>query len=77
MKVTNIKDVERFFAVVNKCKGKVEMVTKDGGRINLKSKLSQYASLSSVVSNGMIPEVELKVKEDEDIYRFLTFMING
>lgn len=77
MKVTNISNVERFFEVVDKCKGKVEMITEDGGKINLKSKLSQYVSVSSLFTNGYIPEVELSVKEDEDIYRFLTFMING
>jgi hypothetical protein len=69
--------VERFFAVVDSCKGKVEMITDDGGRIDLKSRLSQYASISSIVSNGVIPEVELSVKDNEDVYRFLTFMING
>ena len=42
MKVQNITDVEKFFSVVDSCKGRVELVTGEGDRLNLKSKLSQY-----------------------------------
>ena len=44
MKVQNITDVEGFFKVVDSCKGRVELVTGEGDRLNLKSKLSQYVS---------------------------------
>ena len=39
MKVEHIKDIETFFKVVDECKGKVELVTGEGDRLNLKSKL--------------------------------------
>ena len=39
MKVQNIKDVNKFFEVIDSCKGKVELVTGEGDRLNLKSKL--------------------------------------
>ena len=39
MKVQNITDVEGFFKVVDSCKGRVELVTGEGDRLNLKSKL--------------------------------------
>ena len=45
MKVSNIKDIEKFFEVVDSCQGKVELVTGEGDRLNLKSKLSQYCLL--------------------------------
>ena len=45
MKVQNITDVEGFFKVVDSCEGKVELVTGEGDRLNLKSKLSQYVSM--------------------------------
>ena len=48
MKVSNIKDVDKFFEVVDSCAGKVELVTGEGDRLNLKSKLSQYVSLRNV-----------------------------
>ena len=44
MKVSHIKDIDKFFEVVDSCKGRVELVTGEGDRLNLKSKLSQYVS---------------------------------
>ena len=40
MKIQNINDVESFFKIVDQCKGPVELVSPEGDRINLKSKLS-------------------------------------
>ena len=77
MKVTNIKDIEKFFKVIDSCKGRVELVTGEGDRLNLKSKLSQMISLANVFSNGEIPELELVAYEREDIDRLMYFMING
>ena len=48
MKVQNITDIDAFFKVVDNCKGRVELVTGEGDRLNLKSKLSQYVSLAAV-----------------------------
>ena len=33
MKVSNIKDIEKFFEVVDSCQGKVELVTGEGDRL--------------------------------------------
>ncbi|HEY9575624.1 MAG TPA: polya polymerase [Lachnospiraceae bacterium] len=77
MKVSNIKDVEKFFEVIDSCKGKVELVTGEGDRLNLKSKLSQYVSLANIFSNGEIPELEILASEKEDIDKLLTFMMEG
>ena len=77
MKVQNITDVEKFFSVVDSCKGRVELVAGEGDRLNLKSKLSQYVSLANIFSNGEIPELEIVAHEKEDIDRLVSFMING
>ena len=77
MKVQNITNIEKFFEVVDSCSGKVELVTGEGDRLNLKSKLSQMISLANVFSNGEIPELELVAYEREDIDRLMNFMING
>nr|MDA3846627.1 polya polymerase [Vallitaleaceae bacterium] len=42
MIIRNITNVEAFFKTVEKCEGRVELLTKQGDRLNLKSKLSQY-----------------------------------
>ena len=76
MKVENIKDIDNFFKVIDECKGKVELVTGEGDRLNLKSKLSQYVSLANIFSDGAIKELELVAYEPEDINRLLNYMIN-
>ena len=77
MKVQNITDVEKFFSVVDSCKGKVELVTGEGDRLNLKSKLSQYVSLANIFFFCEIPELEIVAHEKEDIDKLVAFMING
>ena len=77
MKVQNITNVDAFFKVVDDCVGKVELVTGEGDRLNLKSKLSQYVSLANIFSGGEIPELEIVAAEKEDIDKLLNFMING
>lgn len=76
MKITNISNVEKFFEVVDQCKGKVELVTGEGDRLNLKSKLCQYVSLVSIFSNdAMIPELEIIAHEPDDVTRLVKFML--
>ena len=77
MKVTNIKNIEGFFNTVDSCKGKVELVTDEGDRLNLKSKLCQYVSMANIFSNGEIPELEIIAYEREDIDKLINFMMNG
>ncbi|MDD3218641.1 MAG: polya polymerase [Lachnospiraceae bacterium] len=77
MKVSNITNVDKFFEVIDSCKGKVELVTGEGDRLNLKSKLSQYVSLANIFSNGEIPELEILASEKEDIDKLLNFMMQG
>ena len=77
MKVSNIKDIEKFFEVVDSCTGRVELVTGEGDRLNLKSKLSQYVSLANIFSGGEIPELEIIAYEPEDTDRLIKFMMNN
>ena len=77
MKIQNITNIEKFFEVVDSCKGKVELVTGEGDRLNLKSKLSQYVSMANIFSNGEIPELEVIAYEKEDTDKLIQFMIDG
>ncbi len=76
MKVENIKNIDRFFEVVDSCEGKVELVTGEGDRLNLKSKLSQYVSMANIFSDGTIKELEIVAYEPKDIDRLVSFMMN-
>lgn len=77
MKVTNITNIDGFFKVVDSCNGKVELVTGEGDRLNLKSKLCQYVSMANIFSNGEIPELEIIAYEREDIDKLINFMMQG
>ena len=77
MKVQNITDIDKFFEVVDRRSGKVELVTGEGDRLNLKSKLSQYVSIANIFSNSEIPELEIVAYEPDDIERLTEFMLKG
>lgn len=77
MKIKNITDIERFFEVVDSCEGKVELVTSEGDRLNLKSKLSQYVSLANVFSDGSIKEIEIIAENPEDRAKLIQYVIQG
>lgn len=77
MKVQNITDIDKFFKVIDSCSGKVELVTGEGDRLNLKSKLSQYVSMANIFSDGTIAELELIAYEPEDITKLVNFMMEN
>lgn len=77
MKVQNIQDVDKFFQVVDACSGKVELVTGEGDRLNLKSKLSQYVSMAGIFADDTISELEIIAYEPEDISKLVDFMMNN
>ena len=78
MKIMNIKNVDEFFKVVEQCKGRVELVTGEGDRLNLKSKLTQYVSLAKIFSDGSnIPEIELVAHEPEDMAKLIQYMMES
>ena len=77
MKVQNIKDIDKFCQVIDSCAGKVELVTGEGDRLNLKSKLSQYVSMANIFSDGTIAELEILAYEPEDITKLVNFMMES
>ncbi len=75
MKITNITDIEGFFNTIDHCKGKVELVTGEGDCLNLKSKLSQFVSLTTIFANqDSIPELEVVAYEIEDIEALMKYV---
>jgi hypothetical protein len=77
MKIQNITDVEKFFKVIDECQGTVELVSKEGDRINLKSQLSKYVSMATIFSNGLINELELVAHDPKDVERLIKYMYQG
>ena len=78
MKIKNVTNIDAFFKTVDECVGTVELVTGEGDRLNLKSKLTQYVSLANIFSNGaMIPELEIIAHEKEDMDRLIDYVVRG
>lgn len=77
MKMYNIKDLDKFMNLVDECKGEVYVISSEGDKLNLKSKLTQFVALSSLFSSGYIEKLELETTDDEDAAKLLSFMIEG
>ena len=68
MKFENVKNVERLFQIIrDECSGTVELVSSEGDRINLKSRLSQYISMVRLLDTEFVKELERLILEDEHI----------
>ena len=76
MKLYNVKDVEGLFKVIDSCEGKVELISSEGDRLNLKSKLCQFVSLTTLLQTDVeIPELELVAYEPDDTAKLIQFLM--
>ena len=75
VKVNNITNLEKFFGVIDQCEEKVELVTENGDKFNLKSKLSQYVALT--IFGGVIPSVELITHSASDSGKIIRYMMSN
>lgn len=66
MRILNITEPNRFFRAVNECRGRVELLTGEGDRLNLKSTLCQYIALTQMFQDGQIEGVELCLSDPAD-----------
>ena len=69
-------DVPEFLKLLDRCQGNVYLVTREGDRLNLKSKLCQLVGLTKLIEGGKIAEafIECENKDDESmLFRFNLF----
>ncbi|MEY8391781.1 polya polymerase [Lachnospiraceae bacterium] len=77
MKLYNINSPEEFFKVVDQCKGTVELVSTQGDRLNLKSQLTKYITITSLFSDeSIISELELVAYDPEDATLLMEYMFS-
>lgn len=74
MKIKNITEPQKFFKVIKECKGTVELLTTEGDRLNMKSKLCQYIALTQVFKDKTIG-VELIVSEPEEMEKLTEYLV--
>lgn len=77
MKITNISDPKGFFEMLKQCTGNIELVTEDGDRLNLKSKLCQYIAMTDIFSNAEIGEMEILFSNTHDAALVVNFLVRG
>jgi len=75
LKISKVTDIEGLLQVVEACKGEVELITGEGDRLNLKSKLCQLISLSNIFPMmSEIPNLEIVAHEPEDMEKIVAFL---
>ncbi len=67
-------DPKAFITALDRCKGKVMLVTDDGDKFNLKSKLSQLAGIIKLIEGGKLVEASIICDDPED--ESLMFRLN-
>ena len=75
MRIKNIVEPTRFFSAVNQCKGRVELTTTEGDKLNLKSTLCQYIALTQMFQDKNIEGVELGLSDPHDYSILAEFLI--
>ena len=74
MRIENISDVTEFFKIVDERKGRVELLTGEGDRLNLKSKLCQFLSMAQIFSRQDELHLELVASEEEDLKKIYEYL---
>ena len=77
MKLTNITNMDKFFEVVDKCEGRVEMLTENGDCLDLRPKLCQFVTLVKMLTDGDVERMEIIAENKKDEQKLMAYMING
>ncbi len=77
MKFEYINDLKGFFEEIDKCQGNVYVVTPDGDRLNLKSRLTQYIAFAEIFDDQVIKDMELVFDKPEDENIVVDFLLHG
>ncbi len=75
MRVKSINNVDAFFKALDKCKGRVELITDEKDVLNLASKLTQFIGLTRVFSNPEISSYEIVCYNIDDYQYIKEFLV--
>lgn len=70
-------NVSEFLSVLDTCKGNVFLVTHEGDKLNLKSKLCQLVGLTRLIEGGKISEAFIICENKEDESKLFRFNLLG
>lgn len=75
MRVKQIKDIDGFYKALNKCVGRVELITDERDVLNLASTLTQFIGLTTVFSNPDVESYEIVCYNPEDFKYIEQFLV--
>ncbi|MCR4830194.1 MAG: polya polymerase [Pseudobutyrivibrio sp.] len=75
MRVKEIQNIDGFFKALEKCKGRVELITDEKDVLNLASKLTQFIALTGIFSNPEITEYEIVCYNIDDFQHIKDFLV--
>lgn len=59
-------DVNEFLKLIDSCKGNIYLITEEGDKLNLKSKLCQLIGLSKLIEGGIVNGASLVCDSIDD-----------
>ncbi len=74
IKVEKVNRVKELFEVIDSCSTNVQLITGEGDCLNMKSKLSQYLSMTRMFVDGDIPQMEFVVNDEKDAEKIMQFL---
>lgn len=70
-------DLKEFMEVLDTCEGDVFMVTPEGDRLNLKSKLSQLLGFTALIQGGTVAHARIECTNPADETKLFRFNLFG
>ena len=71
-------DVNEFLTIIDKCQGNIYLVTEEGDKLNLTSKLCQLVGLQKLIEGGIISNARLgceNIKDEEILINDKLYMV--
>lgn len=70
-------DIPALLKVIDSCEGEVYLVSDEGDRLNLKSKLCQIVGLTQLIEGGKIANASIVCDKQEDETKLFRFNLFG
>ncbi len=70
-------DVPTFLDLLDRCKGDVYLISDEGDKLNLKSKLCQLVGLTRLIEGGKIASCYIQCEDPEDESMLFRFNLYG
>lgn len=79
MQIVEMHKIEllKFLKAVDMCRGNVFLITEDGDRLNLKSRLSRFIGVARLVEGGIIENAKVICENPEDDSLLFRFNLYG